>query len=97
LGHESKVLVKSIEKKILAEINMAGRHKLYRFAHMGIYFAFIFTIFVLIGMYLDSKLEIKPWGTIGGALIGFPLALYRLLLMAKEMEREFQKKDPEVK
>jgi F0F1-type ATP synthase assembly protein I len=67
---------------------MTNNKKLYRFAHMGIYFAFIFTIFVLIGMHFDNKLNMKPVFTIIGSFIGFPLALYRLILMAKEMERE---------
>jgi F0F1-type ATP synthase assembly protein I len=63
----------------------AGRSRAMRYTWLGAEFAAIFFAFVYGGNFLDMKLGTKPWLVLLGIVMGFGLALYRLIFVAKKL------------
>ena len=58
-----------------------------RYTWLGAEFAAIFIGFVWGGYTLDQRLGTKPWLLLAGIGLGFGLALYRLIFVAKKLGR----------
>lgn len=56
-----------------------------RYTWLGAEFAAIFIGFVWGGYTLDQRLGTKPWLLLAGIGLGFGLALYRLIFVAKKL------------
>jgi F0F1-type ATP synthase assembly protein I len=56
-----------------------------RYAGLGLEFAAVFFGFVWAGRYLDERLGSKPWLVLLGICLGFGIALYRLIFVAKKL------------
>jgi F0F1-type ATP synthase assembly protein I len=56
-----------------------------RYTWLGAEFAAIFFGFVWGGRWLDAKLGTNPWLVLSGICIGFSIALYRLIFVARKL------------
>jgi len=63
----------------------SGRSRAMRYTWLGAEFAAIFFAFVYGGNFLDNRLGTKPWLVLVGIMMGFSLALYRLIFVAKKL------------
>ncbi|HRP69376.1 MAG TPA: AtpZ/AtpI family protein [Turneriella sp.] len=56
-----------------------------RYTWLGLEFATTFLVFVWGGSWLDGKWGVSPWLTLGGLLVGFSIAIYRLITVARTL------------
>lgn len=63
----------------------ADRSRAMRYTWLGAEFAAIFIGFTYGGITLDKKLGSHPWLTLIGVTLGFSIALYRLIFVAKKL------------
>lgn len=63
----------------------ADRSRAMRYTWLGAEFAAIFVGFTYGGITLDKKLGSHPWLTLIGVALGFSIALYRLIFVAKKL------------
>lgn len=64
---------------------MPERSRAMRYAGLGLEFAAVFFGFVWAGHYLDTRLGSKPWLVLVGICLGFGIALYRLIFVARRL------------
>ncbi|MBV6492217.1 MAG: hypothetical protein LDLANPLL_00209 [Turneriella sp.] len=62
-----------------------GTPKTMRYTWLGVEFAVSFLVFVYLGSLLDNRLNASPWFTLAGLMLGFSIAIYRLLVAAKRL------------
>lgn len=65
---------------------------LWELSSLGIEFAFIFVGSVLLGNYIDEKLDTSPWGLMLFAVLGFSLAIYYIVYRANKINSQDDKK-----
>lgn len=63
------------------------RSLMVRFAGMGVEFAAGIVVFVLVGYWIDSKLDSAPIGVVTGALLGCVGGMYNLIRNAIRLSR----------
>jgi F0F1-type ATP synthase assembly protein I len=49
---------------------------------------------IVIGLILDNNLGWKPWGVVGGAVLGLVGGLAHLVLLANRLDKNQNQKDP---
>jgi len=59
-----------------------------RYSLLGAEFAAIFFAFIYGGHALDQRLGTKPWLLLVGIFVGFGIALYRLIFVARKLGEE---------
>ncbi|MBS0617827.1 MAG: AtpZ/AtpI family protein [Spirochaetes bacterium] len=59
-----------------------------RYTMLGAEFAAIFFAFIYGGHALDARLGSKPWLLLVGIFLGFGIALYRLIFVARKLGEE---------
>lgn len=59
---------------------------------LGMQIALSMALFVALGYAVDAWLDILPWGTITGALVGMVAIFYHLLRVLNEMNRTSSRK-----
>ena len=67
------------------EPQQSGRSRAMRYTWLGAEFAAIFFAFVYGGNWLDTRLGTKPWLVLAGIVLGFSIALYRLIFVARRL------------
>jgi len=60
-----------------------------QYAHLGIEFIGIFLVFLFAGKFADDKFHTSPLFILLGVVIGFTLAMFRIVQVAKKLEKEF--------
>ncbi len=60
-------------------------------ASLGTEFALTEIIGAAVGYWLDTKWGTLPWGTVGGAMLGFALGFVRIVQVAKAATKKAQK------
>lgn len=63
----------------------ASNSRAMRYTWLGAEFAAIFFAFVYGGNLLDQRLGTKPWLVLLGICLGFGIALYRLIFVARRL------------
>ncbi len=64
-----------------------------RLTGIGFYIAACILIGVLTGLWLDNKLDTKPWLMIGGLLLGLVIAVYGVYRMIRPLMNDKQDKE----
>jgi F0F1-type ATP synthase assembly protein I len=66
-----------------------------RYATIGIEFIAIFLIFLLAGVWLDRRFNMKPVFTLVGMVLGFAGSMYRVVRVAQQFRRESRSNRPD--
>jgi F0F1-type ATP synthase assembly protein I len=73
------------ERPAETERDRADKSKALAYSLLGLEFAGIFTAATFGSHMADKKLGTSPWLTLAGIALGFGLALYRLIFVAKKL------------
>lgn len=87
LKEREQQLEKSWRKEVRANTEPIYRSRAMRYTWLGVEFAAIFVGSVYLGHWLDGRLGTKPWLVLVGICAGFGIALYRLILVARSLEK----------
>ncbi len=66
-----------------------------RYSAVGLEMGVAVGLGVLLGVWLDKKLGIQPWGTLGGLLLGIATGFRGLFRAATEWSREIEAEESE--
>lgn len=83
--------LKEMEKdsqSILSRKQKKQENAALRYSHLGIEFAVIFGFIFFGGYKIDEKWNTSPWFTLLGVVLGFSIAMLRLVRAAQELEKE---------
>lgn len=58
-----------------------------RYTHLGAEFIIIFLAFLFLGSWLDTTLATSPWILLLCTVLGFSMAMYRLIKVANELSK----------
>lgn len=73
------------KKTVDQEDQSTANSRAMRYTWLGAEFAAIFFAFVYGGNWLDTRLGTKPWLVLAGIVLGFSIALYRLIFVARRL------------
>lgn len=87
LKQREQQLQKSLRKETNQTTETVHRSRAMRYTWLGVEFAAIFVGFVYLGHWLDNRLGTQPWLVLLGICAGFAIALYRLIFVARSLDK----------
>jgi F0F1-type ATP synthase assembly protein I len=64
-----------------------------KYGTAGFEFIVAFLVPTGLGMWVDARWDLSPWCTVAGAAVGFAAGLYRLVRIAREIQKQDRPED----